>query len=111
MKAVLKTELKTNYLNNKCVSIPNEVDVCGLGALVLYSFSPPPPMQPITMAVTHGGRGMMTIDRISGNAFHGFEDGKAHLDIGSSKYFIERMTEDRYGNNILKDVKGLGGYK
>ena len=55
------------------------------------------------IVTTHDGEGLKSIYRDSGDSLHLFSDGKAHLDIGTKRYGIERM-----GDNPL--TKGIGGY-
>lgn len=72
-----------------------------------------PTEQDFTMRSTHNGEGMMNIHRETGDAFHQFSDGGAHIDLGSShwpKLNIEKNLVDRYDNFLGTKIKGTGGF-
>ena len=55
------------------------------------------------IVITHEGKGTMTIDTITGDRLHVFEDGGAHIDRNGEKLHIEKLTGDG-------KIKDLGGY-
>ncbi len=56
------------------------------------------------IVVTHGGRGLMQIDKKTGDSLHVFDDGGAHIDkANGQKLYIKKLTGDG-------KIKDLGGY-